>query len=163
VTVTATRHFSASDTAPEVRLVPQGSTLSIDVTEQALEVRPAFVDYVIEVPASAGASVRSTSGEVQIVGVSGPTVVQTASGSVDLSSAVVSDARVTTTSGDVRLQLTGQPSTRVDVRTSSGDIRAIGLPLSPDRRDARSFTTTLGSGASRLDVRTASGDITLSR
>jgi hypothetical protein len=51
----------------------------------------------------------------------------------------------------------------VDILTSSGEIRTSGLPLSAERRQSRSLSGTLGSGAAHLEVRTASGDVTLSR
>jgi DUF4097 and DUF4098 domain-containing protein YvlB len=107
--------------------------------------------------------VNTTSGDVRGTGVDRPRDVTTTSGSVDLSTGLQSDARLTTSSGDVRLRLDDGASARIAIDTSSGTIRTPGLPLGMERRDTRSVAGTLGGGQVHLDAHTSSGDITLSR
>jgi lia operon protein LiaG len=106
--------------------------------------------------------VRSTSGDVDIVGITGPTTLQTTSGSVRVDD-VAGDVGINSTSGDVRVGLPPEPSARIDVGTTSGTIRTPGLTISGERRQEHNLTGTVGSGDNRIDVRTTSGDVTLTR
>lgn len=126
---------------------------------------------------------ESVSGDVRLTGGRGPSIVlETVSGSVELleaSSPDVSGHTVSgdvtyaggitsngtydfsTTSGDIRLTLPGEPDARLSAATFSGRFSSE-LPTSQDasRRRSRSrYDATWGRGSARLDVETLSGDI----
>ncbi len=96
-------------------------------------------DYRIMVPTSCDLTLRTSSGDLAVVGVSGTLFVQSSSG--DIKARIISgNTLVTTASGDITIEdLEG----KLAVRTASGDIRA----------------TTIG--AQEVSATTASGDVDL--
>ena len=172
----ATKRFSPGR-EPDARLMPGagGPTLTT-IVPSGFVFGQSSVDYAIELPAGAGATVEAASGDITISGLTGAVQVNTASGDVtltDLSGAVTAS----TISGDQRLvNLTGE--TKISV--TSGDVQAAGLvhllgasSVSGDLRlaglfsDAATVSTTSGDvtvqfqpgSAIRVEAATTSGDI----
>jgi hypothetical protein len=163
VHVLATRHYWIADRIPDVRFVTSGGVLAIETTNLDVAGRMgsgAYVDYVVDVPASFGADVRSASGSIEVGGLEGATTIQAASGSVRLTD-VAGAVRVSTASGDIR----GSGLARMaEARTSSGSI-----DLGGDFTDAAQIWTASGQVTLRLsrlvgahvDATSTSGDISV--
>jgi hypothetical protein len=157
VRVEAVRRYWTDAAAPVVSLSPTPGGLTLQAT---MPPGSGSVDYTIDVPASASAAVQSVSGEVEIVGLSGAVTAQTVSGSIDVRD-ISGDLRATSTSGGIFIRFPPGASAQINATTMSGGIRTNGLPATPQRPDARTFSTTLGSGSSHVEVRTTSGGIML--
>jgi hypothetical protein len=213
--VVATKRFSPGR-EPDARLTPgDGGPTLTTIVPSGFIVGRSSIDYVVELPAGAGASVESASGDITISGLTGAVQVSSASGDVslaDLSGAVTTstisgdqrlvnvigetrisstsgdvqatglvhlrgastvsgdlrlggvfadDATISTTSGDVTVQLQPGSAIRVEAGTTSGDVRVRGLTLTDLRQTTRSLSGTLNAGAAVLRVTTVSGDVTL--
>jgi hypothetical protein len=122
VDVVADRHFATGGQGPDVQLTPSdnGWTLGSTTTGRGRSLfgDASYVGYEVEVPAGVAVTTQSTSGQVQIDGMSGPVDATTTSGSVNLSN-LSGPVRVTTSSGAVTLtNLVGGLS----ATTSSGSI-----------------------------------------
>ncbi|HQR45771.1 MAG TPA: DUF4097 family beta strand repeat-containing protein [Thermoanaerobaculia bacterium] len=91
--------------------------------------------------------------------VAGSLDLDTGSGDVDLSGdfAGLAEARVGTGSGDVSLRMAKVPGMKLDLSSSSGEIR-LDLP-GTKLKAGKKFEMTTGDGAARVKVRTGSGDI----
>ncbi|MFF3858672.1 DUF4097 domain-containing protein [Streptomyces sp. NPDC002209] len=139
-----------------------------------------FIDYRLEVPASATVRLESSSGRIAVAGVSaadlstssgevtadriaGPLKVRTSSGSITATALTGPTAELHASSGEARLAF-AKPPASVTARTGSGDV-TLTVPQAPYE-----ITTTTASGdrdtlpstpqaASHLAVHTASGDI----
>jgi DUF4097 and DUF4098 domain-containing protein YvlB len=125
---------------------------------------------------------ESVSGDVSLSGGKGPSIVlETVSGNIELlqgEAKVVSGSTVSgdvtfagavsdggsydfsTTSGDIRLTLPGQPNATLSAATFSGSFSS-DLPTSRNesRRRRHRYDATWGNGSARLDVESLSGDI----
>lgn len=162
VHVVASRHFAIGGQGPDVRLTPTSSGLSLGSTTTGRGGTffgdDGSVDYTVELPAAAAVNVQSSSGQVQVDGVSGPVDVTTTSGSVhlnDISGAV----SATSTSGSI----TGSQLLHVrQARATSGSIS-----LESVFTDPAQITTTSGKvnlkllpgSAEQLDVHSSSGSV----
>jgi DUF4097 and DUF4098 domain-containing protein YvlB len=177
--VVATKRYSLGGHAPEVRLTPDSSGVSLDASNTSRSFPfggSSSVDYTIEVPSSVGVKVQSASGQVEIDGVGGGVQAETASGSLNLSnvggavqarsssgsidlSNIGGDVNVSTTSGQIRgtqLQHVRQAS------TSSGSMSLEGVFNDQASIKASSGTINvklLPGSAVQLDVRTSSGSV----
>ncbi|MCU0294295.1 MAG: DUF4097 domain-containing protein [Thermoanaerobaculaceae bacterium] len=107
--------------------------------------------------------VDTTSGEIRLHELTGALSVDTTSGDLVASwlSRPAGPLRVSSTSGDVDLELPGDATLRGDVTTSSGELRS-DFPATSERRGRR---LSLGTAAGAIDVeiRTTSGDVHLRR
>lgn len=94
--------------------------------------------------------------------VSGALGLDTGSGDIDLSGdfAGLSEARIGTGSGDVSLRMAKGPGMKLDLSSSSGEIR-LDLP-GTKLKAGKKFEMTTGDGAARVKVRTGSGSIRIS-
>ncbi|MBV9322703.1 MAG: DUF4097 family beta strand repeat protein [Chloroflexi bacterium] len=162
VHVVASRHFAIGGQGPDVRLTPTSSGLSLGSTTTGRGGTffgdDGSVDYTVELPAAAAVNVQSSSGQVQVDGVSGPVDVTTTSGSVhlnDISGAV----SATSTSGSIA----GSQLLHVrQARATSGSIS-----LESVFTDPAQITTTSGKvnlkllpgSAEQLDVHSSSGSV----
>ncbi|MFF4098184.1 DUF4097 family beta strand repeat-containing protein [Streptomyces sp. NPDC001903] len=175
VTVHRTLHYRG-DTAPKPGQRVSGGVLTL--TDGCSD--HCFVDYRLEVPASAavtlasssgrisvtgvaGADLSSSSGDVRADGVTGPLKVRTSSGSITATALTAPTADLRASSGDARLTFASPPAS-VTARSGSGDV-FLGVPPAPYE-----ITTTTGSGTrdtlpstptapSHLKIQTSSGDI----
>lgn len=96
-------------------------------------------DYHIMVPTNCDITLRTSSGDIELVGVSGTLFVQSSSG--DIKARILSgNTLITTASGDITVEdLEG----KLAVRTASGDVKALTI------------------GADEVSANTASGDVEL--
>jgi hypothetical protein len=138
VHVVATKHHSLGGHAPDVRLTPGDS----GVTLEASNITRGFpfggsssVDYAIEVPSSVGVKAQSASGQVEIDGVGSGVQAETTSGSLNLSN-LGGAVQARSTSGSIELSNVGGD---VNVGTSSGQIRGTQL------QHVRQASTSSGS------------------
>ncbi|MFJ3725004.1 DUF4097 family beta strand repeat-containing protein [Streptomyces sp. NPDC090045] len=143
-----------------------------------------YIDYRLEVPASARVKLESSSGRITVTGVAaaeveadsgevraeriaGPLKIRTSSGEITAAGLTGPSADVHSDSGDARLDFTAAPSS-VLAETTSGDV-TLKVPTAPYRVDV---STTSGgrditlpadpSAASRLSAKTTSGDVRVS-
>ena len=104
---------------------------------------------------------ESSSGEVVARGVSGTVRVGTASGDVTLGlREPLRGIEVSTSSGEIRLDLDPAVRCALDMRTSSGSLD-VGLPMEMSSVSRRSVAGTIRGGRTPVVLRTASGDITV--
>lgn len=106
-------------------------------------------------------SADTVSGDLLLVGGSFKALkVQSVSGDLalklDLDSGAVLNAE--TLSGDIGLQLAQMPDAKLTMKTFSGDLHN-GFASGHDDDEARSLSTTLGSGHGQINLHTFSGDI----
>jgi len=90
----------------------------------------------------------------------------TTSGNILFSGALAKNGRYELKgfSGDVRVQLSGNPGFEVDATTFSGQIRSDDFPVtSRGRLTRRSLNGTYGDGSAVLDLQTFSGSIVISK
>ncbi|KOG57653.1 hypothetical protein ADK75_02605 [Streptomyces virginiae] len=143
-----------------------------------------YVDYRLEVPATATVELESSSGDISVAGVAaaavtadsgtvraerigGPLKVRTSSGDITATGLSAPSADVRSDSGDARLEFTGAPSS-VLAETTSGNV-TLKVPTAPYRL---TVSTTSGdreitlpddaSAPSRLTAKTTSGDVRIS-
>ncbi|MEU9300708.1 DUF4097 family beta strand repeat-containing protein [Streptomyces sp. NPDC048269] len=143
-----------------------------------------FIDYRLEVPASAtvklessggritvtgvaAAELRADSGEVRAERIAGPLKARTSSGGITASGLAGPTAEIRSDSGDAHLDFAQAPSS-VLAETSSGDV-TLKVPRAPYRL---AVTTTSGardvslpadpSASSQLSAKTTSGDVRIS-
>jgi hypothetical protein len=182
VHVTATRHFAFGGQPPEVQLIPDSTGVTLGSPSSSSRSRFPFggdsswIDYTIDVPASAAVKAQSSSGKLLVDGVGGPVNATTTSGDMELSNlggAVQADAssgRITlrNIAGDVRAKTTngsiqGSELQHVrQVQTSNGKISLEGV-----FSDAAQVTASNGSidlkllpgSAVTLDAHSATGRI----
>ncbi|WP_030303533.1 DUF4097 family beta strand repeat-containing protein [Streptomyces katrae] len=175
VTIRRTVHYRGDEAPKPAHHLSAGSlTLTDDCPDSC------FVDYRLEVPASAtvrlesssgriavtgvsAADLSSSSGEVTADGITGPLKVRTSSGSITATALTGPTAELHTSSGDARVAF-AKPPASVTAKTSSGDVM-LTVPQAP--YEIRTVTTsghqdtlpTTSNAPSRLSIHTTSGDI----
>jgi hypothetical protein len=178
--VVATKHFSIEGQGPDVRLTPGGSGLTLSASDAGRRFpfgnSSSWVDYVIEVPAAVRVNANSTSGQIEVDGVSeavqaqsnsgalhlmdlaGAVQARTSSGSIELNN-VAGDLSVSTSSGAIR-------ATEVrhvrEATSTSGSIALTGVFTDAAKIQARSGSVNvklLPGSAVQLDVKTSSGSV----
>jgi hypothetical protein len=179
VHVVATKHYNLGGQAPDVRLTPGGSGVSLDVSNTTGRFPfggSSSVDYAIEVPSAVAVKAQSGSGQLEIDGVSGAVQAETSSGTLNLTNLagavqarsgsgsvelnnIAGDVNVSTTSGQIRgteLQHVRQAS------TNSGFVSLEGVFKEQASVKASSGTVNvklLPGSAVQLDVHTGSGSV----
>jgi hypothetical protein len=181
VHVTATRHFAFGGQPPEVQLTPDSAGVTLGSPSTSRNHFPfggdsSWIDYTIDVPASAAVKAQSNSGKVLVDGVTGPVNVTSTSGDVDLSNlggpvqAEASSGRINLTNigGEVRARTTNgaiQGSELQHVRqaqTSNGRISLEGVFSDPAQVTASNGSIDLKllpGSAVTLDAHSANGHI----
>lgn len=126
------------------------------------------VDLDITAPASAAVTVRSSTGDVSLNGLSGTIRATTSTGDITLQTTRSTNLTTTTSTGDVSIVLVTAPQ-QITARTSVGDITVV-VPADGTayRVDAATSTGTRtlrvptdAAAARLLDLTTSTGDITL--
>jgi hypothetical protein len=177
--VVATKRYSLGGHAPEVRLTPDSSGVSLDASNTSRSFPfggSSSVDYAIEVPPSVGVKAQSASGQVEIDGVGGGVQAETASGSLNLSN-LGGAVQARSSSGSIALNNIGGD---VNVSSSSGQIRGTQLQhvrqastssgsmwlegVFTDQASIKASSGTINlkllpGSAIQLDVRTGSGNV----
>ena len=185
VHVVATKHFAFNGPAPDVRLTPTDSGVSLDAP--ASSNRFPFggqnsVDYTIDLPAAVGVKAQSSGGQIEIDGVSGEVQADTSSGSINgielshlreasttsgsisLEGTFAEAAQIRTSSGSVNIKLLPGSAVQLDVRTDKGSISPHGgLQLTGGETRRDHLSGALGSPApnATLTIQTTSGSVTI--
>ncbi|MFD9377304.1 DUF4097 domain-containing protein [Streptomyces sp. NPDC059999] len=152
VAVHRTVHYRG-DTAPRPGQHVSGGLLTFDSGCTG----SCYVDYRLEVPASATVKLESSSGRVTVTGVAAADV-ETSSGDVELER-IAGALKARTSSGDITGSALAGPG--ADIRSTSGDAR-LAFTASPNAVAAETgsgnVTLTVPSAPYRVDVSTTSGD-----
>jgi len=187
VHVVATRHFNVGGQGPEVQLTPSadGVTLSAATSRGRFPFASdsSSVEYAIEVPAAVNVNAQSSSGALEIDGVSGQihattssgairaTQVQhlvqasSSSGAISLDGTFTDAAQISSSSGAVNLRLEPGTAEQLDVHTQSGRVEPQGLTnLSGGVTRRDTLTGAIGTPApgATLSVNTSSGRVAIS-
>lgn len=179
VTVHRTVHYRG-DTVPATGQKVTGGVLTFSNSCSG----NCYIDYRLEVPATATVELESSSGAIRVTGVAGaeveadsgkvtadriggPLKVHTSSGEITATGLSGPSAEVRSSSGNARLDFTKAPSS-VLAETSSGAV-TLKVPQAPYRikpsTDSGDRDITLpddASASSRISVETTSGDIHIS-
>jgi hypothetical protein len=107
------------------------------------------------------ASVRSTSGDIDIASISADLDARATSGNISVAFAEGPGSSVIrASSGDVKVSLPSSAGFSIDARTSSGDIESEMPVLSEQGRDRHRLMGTVGTpGSASLRIVTTSGDV----
>jgi hypothetical protein len=183
VHVTATRHFAFGGQPPDVQLTPDaGGGVTLGSSSSASRSRFPFggdsswIDYSIDVPASAAVQARSTSGKLRIDGLSGPVNATSTSGDLELTNlagpvqAEANSGRITLTNiaGEVRASTTNGAIEGTELRhvrqaqTSNGRISLSGVFTDPAQVTASNGSIDLKllpGSAVTLDAHSSNGSI----
>jgi hypothetical protein len=160
--VVATRHFAIGGQGPDVQLTPDGSGLRLGSTTTgrggAFFGDASSVDYSVEVPAGVAVNVQSSSGQVQVDGVSGPVDATTTSGGLHLTD-ISGPVNAGTTSGSI----TGAQLLHVrQAHSNSGAISLEAVFTDPTQITSSSGKVNLKllpGSAEQLDVHSKSGSV----
>ncbi|MFC9299101.1 DUF4097 domain-containing protein [Streptomyces sp. NPDC057011] len=143
-----------------------------------------YIDYRLEVPASATVRLESSSGRITVTGVAGadvqadsgavtaeriagPLKVRTSSGPITAGGLAGPSAHLRSDSGDTRVEFSRAPAS-VDAETSSGNVTlkvpssAYRIEVSTTSGDREVTLPTDPAAPSHLSARTTSGDVRLS-
>ena len=141
ISVTATIEGATPESSPVI-INRSRKLLKIGVARQRPGTPPKRVDLVVRIPRRARVEIVTSSGEIDVRGVSAALTARTVKGDIraEVSSGSNADIRAETTSGSIDSSLTN------DASASPGN---------------RLFQTTLGQGRNLLRLRSDSGHITL--
>jgi DUF4097 and DUF4098 domain-containing protein YvlB len=159
VQVRATKHLWSADQTLDVQLLPTSGAVSLSATTGSGRVfgNSAYADFVVTVPANVRVDVTSSSGAIEVRGVTGAVSATSSSGGVTIEE-VAGPVTARSSSGSLRLaDITGE----LYASSSSGSIRATGI--------AQPREVTSSSGSIRLDglfianatIRSTSGGVTI--
>jgi hypothetical protein len=162
VHVSAARHLAIGGQGPDPQLTPNASGLTLASTTTgrggALFGDASSVDYTVEVPAGVAVNVQSSSGPLQIDGVSGPVDATTTSGSMQLTD-ISGPLNASTTSGSI----TGTQLAHVrQAHSTSGSISLESVFTDPTQIATFSGKVNLKllpGSAEQLDVHSKSGSV----
>jgi hypothetical protein len=179
VHVVATKRFSIGGHAPDVRLTPTATGVSLDAQSSGGRSpfgSPNWVEYTVDVPATVAVKAQSGNGRLEIDGLNGDVQVEMGSGQVSLTnlggavqaqsgsgsiqlSNIGGEVRATTGSG----QITGTELRHVrEASASSGYISLEGTFTDPANVHTSSGTINvklMPGSAVRLDAKTSSGSV----
>jgi len=177
---TASGDISVSDCRGEQALSSASGDIQASSCREALiKINTASGDIQVS-EAEGELAFQTVSGDVDI-SLSGRLHGQTVSGDVQISSAKTSELKLRTTSGDVgfagpmseeakasiatvsgdvTIEIKGEPSISVECGTLSGDIEC-GHQMTDLKKSGRTLSGKIGSGRGSLTVETVSGDIEL--
>jgi hypothetical protein len=119
--------------------------------------------YRITVPRDVTIDVRTSSGDVNVVGLRGALSITTRSGDVEvMDGRVVGASSMTTTSGDVTLHLPKDSGFVLNASTNSGDLTSA-FGLRNEQRGPQTLSGFAGAGGAELTIMTDSGDVEIER
>jgi DUF4097 and DUF4098 domain-containing protein YvlB len=157
---TVSGDVTVEDVRGALRATTTSGDLEVRGASDSLDVRTVSGDLEVD-EAPRGLTAETTSGDIQIEKASGSIDVGAASGGVSVGLAGrVAASRLSSSSGDVEIQVGRDVAASFDMHTSSGTIDCR-LPVEVRRMDRRQVLAVLRSGATPIRVQTASGDITL--
>lgn len=158
VHLVATRHFSMAGQGPDVRLTPSSEGVSLQIEQHGgLFSGPSWVDYAIEVPAGARVRAQSSSGAIDIDGLSGDVQATSSSGGISMSN-LSAAATAQASSGSIQLTNVAGP---VSVSTNSGAIHGLQLQHLTKAESTSGNVQLDGVFAEAASVKTSSGSVQL--
>jgi len=105
---------------------------------------------------------RTSNGRLDLEDINGEIDAETSNGEIRLrgETAAGGDFRLTTSNGDVWVDLRGTPSVVLDAKTSNGEVSS-DLPIVATVTKEDHLVGTIGDGESQLYIRTSNGDVTV--
>ncbi|MDP8238022.1 MAG: DUF4097 family beta strand repeat-containing protein [Candidatus Hatepunaea meridiana] len=105
---------------------------------------------------------ETINGSINFDDVSGELDAETINGSIDCESALEPPQSISfeTINGKVNVELKGIPDAKLNIAAVNGNIKLKGFAEVELKRNARSFSSTLGSGAGSYDISTVNGSVT---
>ncbi len=105
--------------------------------------------------------VRNTNGSIKLINVRGAFQASTTNGSIALDGELAQGAacRLESSNGSVKVKLAGEPSLRIDARTSNGRVRSELQASKVTSQDKNHLVATIGEGEGELFVRTTNGSV----
>ncbi|WP_413358992.1 DUF4097 domain-containing protein [Bacillus subtilis] len=139
-----------------------GNTSVTDVRLQDLKVKASSGDVSISNTVSKTAGIDLTSGDANLVHVSGSLEVKMTSGDFNaVLTKVTGPVSVTLTSGDANLSLPKNGSFTVKAKSASGDVSSPYSFADKAHKEQHHITGTQGSGRHPIDIKTDSGDLAI--
>ncbi|MEC1402047.1 DUF4097 domain-containing protein [Bacillus subtilis] len=139
-----------------------GNTSVTDVRLQDLKVKASSGDVSISNTVSKTAGIDLTSGDANLVHVSGSLDVKMTSGDFNaVLKKVTGPVSVTLTSGDANLSLPKNGSFTVKAKSASGDVSSPYSFADKAHKEQHHITGTQGSGQHPIDIKTDSGDLAI--
>ncbi|MED0588471.1 DUF4097 domain-containing protein [Bacillus subtilis] len=139
-----------------------GNTSVTDVRLQDLKVKASSGDVSISNTVSKTAGIDLTSGDANLVHVSGSLDVKMTSGDFNaVLKKVTGPVSVTLTSGDANLSLPKNCSFTVKAKSASGDVSSPYSFADTAHKEQHHITGTQGSGRHPIDIETDSGDLAI--
>ncbi|MCY8928129.1 DUF4097 domain-containing protein [Bacillus subtilis] len=139
-----------------------GNTSVTDVRIQDLKVKASSGDVFISNTVSKTAGIDLTSGDANLVHVSGSLDVKMTSGDFNaVLKKVTGPVSVTLTSGDANLSLPKKGSFAVNALSASGDVSSPYSFADKAHKEQHHITGTQGSGRHPIDIKTDSGDLAI--
>ena len=105
--------------------------------------------------------VRNTNGSIKLTNVRGAFQASTSNGSIALEGELEHGTvcRLESSNGSVIVKLVGQPSLRIDARTSNGRVRSELQASKVTSEDKNHLVATIGEGEGELFIRTTNGSV----
>ncbi|MGG1420392.1 DUF4097 domain-containing protein [Bacillus subtilis] len=139
-----------------------GNTSVTDVRLQDLKVKASSGDVSITNTVSKTVGIDLTSGDANLVHVSGSLDVKMTSGDFNaVLKKVTGPVSVTLTSGDANLSLPKNGSFTVKAKSASGDVSSPYSFADKAHKEQHHITGTQGSGQHPIDIKTDSGDLAI--
>ncbi|WP_439949155.1 LiaG family protein [Bacillus subtilis] len=139
-----------------------GNTSVTDVRLQDLKVKASSGDVSISNTVSKTAGIDLTSGDANLVHVSGSLDVKMTSGDFNaVLKKVTGPVSVTLTSGDANVSLPQNGSFAVNALSASGDVSSPYSFADKAHKEQHHITGTQGSGQHPIDIKTDSGDLAI--
>ncbi|QBJ83762.1 hypothetical protein C7M23_01516 [Bacillus subtilis] len=139
-----------------------GNTSVTDVRLQDLKVKASSGDVSISNTVSQTAGIDLTSGDANLVHVSGSLDVKMTSGDFNaVLKKVTGPVSVTLTSGDANVSLPQNGSFAVNALSASGDVSSPYSFADKAHKEQHHITGTQGSGQHPIDIKTDSGDLAI--
>ncbi|MCY8198308.1 DUF4097 domain-containing protein [Bacillus subtilis] len=139
-----------------------GNTSVTDVRLQDLKVKASSGDVSISNTVSKTVGIDLTSGDANLVHVSGSLDVKMTSGDFNaVLKKVTGPVSVTLTSGDANLSLPKNGSFTVKAKSASGDVSSPYSFADKAHKEQHHITGTQGSGQHPIDIKTDSGDLAI--
>lgn len=153
-------------------------SLSVDAVE--IEAQTVSGELSLRAPKSKNARISSISGDIRVAGARDRLRVETVSGDIHVDADAVSQLEMKSVSGDfevslgqtvapkvvaetmsgeIQIEMSGNPDALLSMHTFSGELQSDFGPRIPE--DKKRYETTLGAGKGRIDLNSFSGDIVL--
>jgi DUF4097 and DUF4098 domain-containing protein YvlB len=161
------RAIAVTSGSGDIELAPAGARVEVRETQHYVLTKPKLQQTVaagvLMVSSDCATTILTCYADLRVTVAAGVAVTAHAdSGDVDATAIAVRDARLSSNSGDVRLELVGRQQ-RASAQTDSGDVAvsAEGASAIEARSDSGDVTVDTAAPPNRLVARTDSGDVTI--